>query len=84
MENATEFLAIREAMLQNKCNVDEIEIRIMNGDGGSWIKDPYEPETVFQLDRFHIYQAIIRKIPDRKAQKAIRVLLDGDKIDKFF
>lgn len=84
MENATEFLAIREAMLQNKYNVDEIEIRILNGDGGSWIKDPYEPETVFQLDRFHIYQAIIRKIPDKKAQKAIRELLDGDKIEECF
>lgn len=84
MENAPEFLAIREAMLQKKYNTDEIEIRILNGDGGSWIKDPYEPETVFQLDRFHIYQAILRKIPDKKAQRAIRELLDEDKIDECF
>ena len=84
MEPATEFLAIREAMLQKKYNTDEIEIRILNGDGGSWIKDPYEPETIFQLDRFHIYQAIIRKIPDKKAQKAIRELLDEDKIEECF
>jgi hypothetical protein len=84
MEPATEFLAIREAMLQKKYNTEEIEIRILGGDGGSWIKDPYEPETIFQLDRFHIYQAIIRKIPDKKAQKAIRELLDGDKIEECF
>ena len=84
MENANEFLAIREAMLQKKYNTDEIEIRILNGDGGSWIKDPYEPETVFQLDRFHIYQAILRKIPDKKAQKAIRELIDEDKIEESF
>jgi len=84
MENANEFLAIREAMLQKKYNTDEIEIRILNGDGGSWIKDPYEPETVFQLDRFHIYQAILRKIPDKKAQKAIRELIDEDKIAESF
>jgi hypothetical protein len=38
MENANEFLAIREAMLQKKYNTDEIEIRILNGDGGTWIK----------------------------------------------
>ena len=84
MENATEFLAIREAMLQKKYNTDEIELRILNGDGGSWIKDPYEPETVFQLDRFHIYQAIIRKISDKRAQKSIRELLDEDKIKECF
>jgi hypothetical protein len=84
MEPATDFLAIREAMLQKKYNTDEIEVRILNGDGGSWIKDPYEPETIFQLDRFHIYQAIIRKIPDKKAQKAIRELLDEDKIEECF
>lgn len=84
MENAKEFHAIREAMLQKKYNTDEIEIRILNGDGGSWIKDPYEPETVFQLDRFHIYQAIIRKIPDKKAQKAIRELIDEDNIEECF
>jgi len=84
MESANEFLAIREAMLQKKYNTDEIELRILNGDGGSWIKDPYESETVFQLDRFHIYQAIIRKIPDKRAQKAIRELMDEDKIVECF
>lgn len=84
MENANKFLAIREAMIQKKYNTDEIEIRILNGDGGSWIKDPYEPETVFQLDRFHIYQAIIRKISDKRAQKVIRELLDEDKIEECF
>lgn len=84
MESSNEFHAIREAMLQSKYNTDEIEVRILNGDGGSWIKDPYEPETVFQLDRFHIYQAILRKIPDKAAQKAIRELLDEDKINECF
>lgn len=84
MESANEFLAIREAMLQKKYNTDEIEIRILNGDGGSWIKDPYEPETIFQLDRFHIYQEIIRKISDKRAQKVIRELMDGDRIDECF
>ena len=39
-------------------NADEIGQRILNGDGGSWIREPYEKETVLQLDRFHIYQEI--------------------------
>ena len=35
-----------------KYNVDEIQQRILNGDGGSWIKEPYDPDVIFQLDRY--------------------------------
>ncbi len=84
MEKAAEFHAKREALLRNKYNADEIEYRILNGDGGSWIKDPYEPETVFQLDRFHIHQDICRKIRDKKAQKNITELFEAEKIDEMF
>jgi hypothetical protein len=84
MEKASEFHAKREALLRNKYNADEIEYRILNGDGGSWIKDPYESETVFQLDRFHIHQDIRRKIRSKKAQKDITELFESEKIDEMF
>lgn len=38
----------------------------MNGDGGSWIKEPYDPEVIFRLDRYHICQEILRKIGDKE------------------
>ena len=82
MENSKEFHEKREALIENKYNVDEIQQRILNGDGGSWIKEPYDPETIFQLDRYHIYQEILRKISDKKAQKEIRELFDEEKIDE--
>lgn len=53
MEKSSEFHEKREARIRSIYNADEIEYRILNGDGGSWIKDPYEPDTVFRLDRFH-------------------------------
>lgn len=62
--------------------MDEIQQRILNGDGGSWIKETYDSETIFQLDRYHIYQEILRKIPDKKAQKDIRELFDEEKMDE--
>lgn len=59
--------------------------RILNGDGGSWIKDPYEPETIVQLDRFHIYQEIKRKInKDKEAQKDVEALFEAEMIDELF
>lgn len=80
MEDSNTFHEKREACIRQKYDADEIGQRILNGDGGSWIKEPYDPEAVFQLDRYHIYQEILRKIKDRKAQKEIRELFDAEKI----
>lgn len=82
MEKSTEFHEKREACIRKKYNVDEIGQRILNGDGGSWIKDTYDPDTIFQLDRYHIYQEILRKIKDKKVQHDIRKLFEEEKIDE--
>lgn len=37
---------------------------------------------IFQLDRYHICQEILRKIGDKEAQKEIRELFDTDKPDE--
>ncbi len=79
MEKSTEFHEKREACIRKKYNADEIGQRILNGDGGGWIKEPYDSEVIFQLDRYHVYQEILRKISDKKAQKEIRELFDADK-----
>lgn len=83
MEKSHEFHEKREAQIRSIYNADEIEYRILNGDGGSWIKDPYEPETVFQLDRFHIRQAIKRKLNrDKEAADAVEELFEAEKMDE--
>ena len=79
MEKSAEFHEKREACIRKKYNADEIEQRILNGDGGSWIKEPYDPDVIFQLDRYHIYKEILRKISDKAAQSEIRRLLDEEK-----
>lgn len=82
MEKSTEFHEKREACIRKKYNADEIGQRILNGDGGGWIKEPYDPEVIFQLDRYHIYQEILRKVSDKKAQQEILELFDTDKPDE--
>lgn len=82
MENSSEFHEKREACIRKKYDADEIGQRILNGDGGSWIKEPYDPDVIFQLDRYHICQEILRKIGDKEAQKEIRELFDADKPDE--
>ena len=83
MEKSSEFHEKREAQIRSIYNADEIEYRILNGDGGSWIKDPYEPDTVFQLDRFHIRQEIKRKLnQDKEASKAVEELFEAERMDE--
>lgn len=82
MEGSMEFHAKREACIQTKYAPEEIGQRILNGDGGGWIREVYDPEAIFQLDRYHIYQEILRKIADKKAQREIRELLEADRPDE--
>jgi len=82
MEGSNEFHEKREAQIHRNYNADEIRQRILNGDGGSWIKDPYDPDVIFQLDRFHIYQEIKRKIRNKEAEKRITELFDQKKMDE--
>lgn len=80
MEDADTFQEKREAFIRSRYNADEIRLRILNGDGGGWIREDYDPDAIFQLDRYHVYQEILRKIRDKKAQKDIRNLFEEEKI----
>ena len=82
MEKSSEFHEKREALIRKKYDADEIGQRILNGDGGGWIMEPYDQDVIFQLDRYHIYKEILRQISDKKAQEEIRRLFDEEKPDE--
>jgi hypothetical protein len=84
MCGAAVFHKKREARIRSVYDADEITMRVLGGDGGGWIRDPYEPDTVFQLDRFHIYRAIRGYVRDGAAQTAVRELLDAGRIEEMF
>ena len=65
METGKKFNEKTEALIQSVYNIDEAELRVVNGDGAAWIKNTYEPERIFQLDRFHIKKEIRRCIPEK-------------------
>lgn len=82
MERSGEFHQKREALIEKKYDACEIGQRILNGDGGSWIKESYDPEVIFQLDPFHIHQEIHRKLKEKEVQKAVTELLEEKKIEE--
>lgn len=65
LENGKKFNEKTEALIQSVYNIDGAELRVVNGDGAAWIKNTYEPDMIFQLDRFHIKKEIRRCIPEK-------------------
>ena len=80
MEKASEFHRKREACIEALYNADEIGQRVLNGDGGSWIKETYDEDAIFQLDPYHVQKAIIKGLSDEEARSAVRDLLYKEKI----
>lgn len=86
MDSSKEFNARKEAQITQKYNVDEIEQRIFNSDGGQWIKSMYKDDIdiCYQLDPFHIRKAIKLSSPGGEYEKNILSFLKQGKLDEMF
>ena len=86
MDSGKEFNARKEAQIAKKYNIDEIEQRIFNSDGGQWIKSMYKEDIdiCYQLDPFHIRKAIKASSPGGEYEKNIQIFLKQGKLDEMF
>lgn len=82
--SAKEFHEYREAAIAEKYDINEIDVRLLNADGASWIKKVKDKSTHFQLDPFHKYKAIKEKIINKRAARDIVELLDSKQLDEMF
>lgn len=73
-----------ESVIAEKFNLDEVGTRILNGDGGSWIKKVKDKETIFQLDPFHKNKAVRELIHEQRAQRDLLRLLGENDIEGVF
>jgi hypothetical protein len=74
--NNKKFKELSDATIAETYNTGEIQVRILNGDGASWIKQSVEEENVhFQLDPFHKSQVVLRSMQDKmESYKLIKML----------
>lgn len=76
------FMRLKEGIIAGTYNTDEIKMRLLNGDAASWIKRGITDETVhFQLDQYHINEAIRKYVKNKEMQKMITGYLYAKKID---
>ena len=81
MEGSTEFHRKREAYIEQIYDVDEIGRRVLNGDGGAWIRETYDEDAIFQLDPYHVQKAVIKGLGDAGAREEVRAKLGAGDID---
>lgn len=82
VEEASVFHEHREALIGTKYDIDEIGQRVLNGDGGPWIKEKYDLDAIMQLDPFHVDEAITKGITEKKYAGRIKSLIAEQKIDE--
>lgn len=81
-EDSKLFQSKKEGAIAAVFNTDEITMRILNGDGGGWIKAGLADADVhFQLDPFHKNREITRKVKAEKQRETVRRLLSEKRID---
>ena len=81
---ASDFQKIREAMIASEYNLDEVQMRFLNGDGASWIKKIRDKRTVFQLDPFHRNKSIRENLSHKEAVCDVMELLEKEQIEEMF
>jgi hypothetical protein len=82
IETVLEFQRKQSGVIAEKYNVDEIEMRVLNGDGAKWITSDASDEVYCQLDPYHRNKAIMQKIPNPEARKKIFKYLSIGESDK--
>ena len=81
-EDSKSFQSKKEGAIAAIFDTDEITVRILNGDGGGWIKAGLSDADVhFQLDPFHKNREITRKVKDEVQRETIRRLLSEKRVE---
>ncbi len=72
--------------IAQRYNVDKIKNKIINADGAAWAKQEqeYDASIIQQLDPFHIHQAVLRKISNKKMAKKLRKYINKNDFEDVF
>ena len=81
-ESSADFRKNKEGLLASRFNVDEIELRVINGDGAQWIQKRPGVKCISVLDKFHRNKKITECVKDGTTAKTIRKLLYSGQIQE--
>jgi len=80
--SSSELKKRRDAKIYQKYDVSKIKLRVLNGDGASWISQLATKETIQQRDNFHIHQEIMRDIQEDEHRRQLERLIAEKRYDE--
>lgn len=80
-DTAKEFRRKKEGLLASRFDVDAIDLRVLNGDGASWIQKQKGTNSISVLDEFHRNKKITECVRDKEFAGMLQKLLYNKEID---
>ena len=80
-ESATVFKKQKEGLVASRYNVNEIQLRVYNGDGANWMQKKNGDNCISVLDEFHRNKKITECVKDTAFAKLLGDLLHKKEID---
>ena len=65
---------ITNANLYSKYNMSKVELRVLNSDGGRWIKKLLTAKTIYQADSYHLKEKIAKNVRDTEDAEVLKAL----------
>ncbi len=81
-ETAKKFRKHKENVIASVYNTDEIELRVKNGDGASWIQKDDSCDCICVLDKFHRNKKITECVSDKNIAENLRYFLFQNRFDE--
>ena len=69
-----EMADITNANLHSKYDMSKVELRVLNSDGGSWIKRLLTAKAIYQADSYHLKEKITTHVRDTKDSEYLKNL----------
>ena len=69
-----EMADITNANLHSKYDMSKVELRVLNSDGGSWIKRLLTAKAIYQADSYHLKEKIATHVRDIEDSEYLKVL----------
>lgn len=69
-----EMADITNANLHSKYDMSKVELRVLNSDGGSWIKRLLTTKTIYQADSYHLKEKITTHVRDAEDSEILKAM----------
>lgn len=74
-ESVADFRRHKEGMVASRYRVDEVQLKIINGDGAGWVQGKNTDSSIYVLDEFHRNKKLTECVKDKDFAALLRELL---------